>query len=127
MHGHLSLFNVYYMLPCMHAGAYVNARDHRKRTPLHVAAEEGEKEVVKCLLSKKADTMIADLDGNTPVDLAAKKQHKEVVNILLKHAASSKKDNVVKRALVKVMEKGTEIKDGLVKETISEMSPLRYA
>ena len=111
----------------MHAGAYVNARDHRKRTPLHVAAEEGEKEVVKCLLSKKADAMIADLDGNTPVDLAAKKQHKEVVNILLKHAASSKKDNVVKRALVKVMEKSTEIKDGLVKETISEMSPLRYA
>ena len=115
------------MLACMHAGAHVNARDHRKRTPLHVAAEEGEKEVVKFLLSKKAEAIIADLDGNAPVDLAAKKQHKEVVSILLKHAASSKKDNATKRTLEKVMNRGVDIKDGLVKEMISEMSPLRYA
>ena len=110
----------------MHAGASVNARNHRKRTPLHVAAEEGEKELIKFLLSKKADAMITDLDSNTPVDLAAKKQHKEIVNILLKYSASSKKDKAVKKDLVKAMGPDTDIKDGLVKEKISEMSPFRY-
>ena len=68
----------------MCAGAVVNARDHRKRTPLHVAAEEGHKELIEFLLSKKADATITDLNGNTPVDLAAKRQHEDdAVKILV--------------------------------------------
>ena len=77
----------------MCAGAVVNARDHRKRTPLHVAAEEGHKELIEFLLSKKADATITDLDGNTPVDLAAKRQHEDdAVEILVEHSKSSKRD-----------------------------------
>ena len=120
-------------IPDMHgcavmlAGASVNARDHRKRTPLHVAAEEGEKELIKFLLSKKADANITDLDGNTPVDLAAKKQKDEAVEFLLKHSPPSKKDKAVKKDLAKAMDQGTDVKDGLVEEKIGEISSSGYA
>ena len=48
----------------------MNARDHRKRTPLHVAAEGGEEELIALLLDNNADCHITDLDGNTPLDIA---------------------------------------------------------
>ena len=105
----------------------MNARDHRKRTPLHVAAEEGEKEVIEFLLRKKADANITDLDGNTPLDLAAKKQHAVAVNILQKRSmtSSSKKDNAVKKALEKAIDPEF-IKDGLAKGKIGELTQFRY-
>ena len=110
-------------LPCV--GASVNARDHRKRTPLHVAAEEGEEELITFLLDKKADSNIADLDGNTPLDLAAKEEYESAFNLLLTHAYSSKKDDAVKKTLKKAMT-SERVKDDLVREKIGEMSPFGY-
>ena len=107
---------------CVCVGAFVNARDHRKRTPLHVAAEEGEEKLITFLLEKKADSNIADLDGNTPLDLAAKEKH-ESAFLLLEQAYSSKKDDAVKKSLKKAM---TLEKDDLVREKIGEMSHFRY-
>ena len=104
----------------------MNARNHRKRTPLHVAAEEGQEELITFLLSKKADANITDPDGYTPVDLAAKNQHKDAVTIFLKHTSSSTKDNAVKIALEDVMT-CSDVRDGLVKDKISEISPFGYA
>ena len=105
-------------------GASVNARDHRKRTPLHVAAEGGDEELIALLLDNKADPSVADLDGNIPLDLAAKERHEEAVNLLLKHSYSSKKDDAVKQTLGNAM--GSErVKDDLVEEKIGEMSPFR--
>ncbi len=107
----------------------MNARNHRKRTPLHVAAEEGEEDFITFLLSKKADANIPDPDGYTPLDLAAKNKHEGIVKILLQHPPSSAKDNAVQLGLEQVMAYGQhhDIKDGLVKETVSEMSPFGYA
>ena len=104
----------------------MNARDHRKRTPLHVAAEVGDEELIAFLLDKNADSNVADLDGNTPLDIAAKEQYESVFNFLLMHSYSSKKDDVVKKTLKKAM--GSErVKDDFVKEKIEEMSPFRCA
>ena len=115
----------------MCAGAVVNARDHRKRTPLHVAAEEGHKELIEFLLSKKADATIADLNGNTPVDLAAKKQHKnDAVEILVEHSKSLKRDNPVKRVLKKAFGKGEgqdQPTDGVTAKRFKTMTPFGYA
>ena len=110
-------------LPCV--GASVNARDHRKRTPLHVAAEEGEEELIILLLENKADSNIADLEGNTPLDLAARKLNQSAVNILLELSHSSKKDEAVKKTLEKAMESDT-VKDDLVGRKFGQLSPLRY-
>ena len=111
----------------MHAGASVNARDHRKRTPLHVAAKEGHEQLIKFLLSKKADATITDLDDNSPVDLAAKKQHDNAVDILLKQSGSSKKDNPMKRALKQTLKKKEGILDPRCAAWFSAMTPQGYA
>ena len=112
----------------MHAGASVNARDHRKRTPLHVAAKEGHEQLIKFLLSKKADATITDLDDNSPVDLAAKKQrvNNSAVDILLKHPGSSKKDNPVKKVLNQAMKKKEEIMDARRAALFRTMTPQGY-
>ena len=105
----------------------MNARNHKKQTPLHVAAEEGEEELITFLLNQEADSKIADVDGNTPVDLAAKEQNGAAFN-LLKDTYSSKKDDAVRKTLEKAMHMRSEkVKDDFVKERIREMSPFRYA
>ena len=110
----------------MHSvGASVSARDHRKQTPLHVAAEGGDEEVIALLLDKNADSHLPDIDGNTPLDLAAKERFESAVNLLSMHTCSSKKDDAVKKTLETAM--GSErVKDDLVKEKIGVMSPDRY-
>ena len=105
----------------------MNARDHRKRTPLHVAAEKGEGVVVTFLLDKKADTNVTDVDRNTPLDLAAEQSHRKVVDILVNRSAPSTKDSAVRRSLVKIMKSSTDIKDDLIAEKIKEMSRFGYA
>ena len=103
----------------------MNARDHKKQTPLHVAAEEGEEELITFLLNKKADSNITDLEGNTPLDLAAKERYEQAFNLLLTHSYSSKKDDAVKKTLKKAMA-SDRVKDELVREKIGEMSPFGY-
>ena len=108
----------------MHAGADVNARDHRMQTPLHVAAMEGEQRVMKFLLDKKADAMAKDLDGNTPVDLAMIKDE----DIVLNHSehADIENNNSVIRTLEDAITSGSNISDDEVREKIWELSRLRY-
>ncbi len=103
----------------------MNARDHRKRTPLHVAAEEGEEELIILLLENKADSNVADVEGNTPLDLAARKLNQSAVSILLELSQSSKKDEAVKKTLEKTMESDT-VKDDFVGRKFGQLSPLRY-
>ena len=103
----------------------MNARDHRKRTPLHLAAEEGEEELITFLLDNKADSSVTDLEGNTPLDLAAKEMHADTVNLIVMHSQLSKKDDVVKKSIEMAMD-SDRVKDDVVKRNIEEMSPFGY-
>ena len=124
VHEPLSFHDYTYYHSCMHAGADVNARDHRMQTPLHVAAMEGEQRVMKFLLDKKADAMAKDLDGNTPVDLAMIKDE----DIVLNHSehADIENNNSVIRTLEDAITSGSNISDDEVREKIWELSRLRY-
>ena len=109
-------------LAAMYVGASVNARDHRKRTPLHMAAEKGDDELITFLLDKKADSNVTDLHGNTPLDLAAKNRYQTAFDLLLTHSFSSKEDDAVKKTLTRALNPD-RVKDDFVKEKISVMSP----
>lgn len=51
-------------------GADVNATDHEGNTPLHLAASRGDNETIKYLISKGADPLRVNREGNTTVDMA---------------------------------------------------------
>ena len=53
------------------AGADVNAKDERGRTPLHAAALNGHADTVKALIAAGADVNGKDKRGQTPLHLAA--------------------------------------------------------
>jgi len=67
----------------LRAHAAVDARDSDAWTPLHLAADNGHKEVVDMLLRAHASVNARDSDGLTPLHLAAYKGHKEVADVLL--------------------------------------------
>lgn len=62
--------------------------DGRKglRTALHSAAEKGDKDIVRLLLSKTFPDHV-DAKGKTPLERAAEKGHTDVVELLLAHHA----------------------------------------
>ena len=111
----------------------MNAKDRRKRTPLHVAAEGGvmkaaadQRSIIMLLRSKEADTMATDLNGNTPLDLALKMKNEDIVFTLLA-PANDKKDILVKHTLKTLMKSDSnDISDDRVREKILELSPMRY-
>ena len=71
----------------LHHGADVAAPDKYKRTPLHVAAANGDKEVVDLLIQHAADVAANDKYNGTPLHVAAERGHKEVVDLLIQRGA----------------------------------------
>jgi ankyrin repeat protein len=51
-------------------GADVNGTDHEGNTPVHLCAARGDNECIKYLVSKGADVMRVNREGNTTVDMA---------------------------------------------------------
>jgi uncharacterized protein len=51
-------------------GADVNAVDHEGNTPLHLCASRGDNDSIKYLVSKGADPLRVNREGNTTVDMA---------------------------------------------------------
>ena len=51
-------------------GADVNAADHEGNTPLHLCASRGDNDCITYLVSKGADVMRVNREGNTTVDMA---------------------------------------------------------
>lgn len=60
----------------------VNFRDYDRRTPLHIAAAEGQLEICKLLVEKGAKINRSDRWGLAPLDDAHRHQHNEVVQYL---------------------------------------------
>lgn len=79
----------------------VNAADYDKRSALHLAAAEGQIEVVEMLLEAKANPRVKDRWGFTPLKDALRGGHQHVVEVLL-HAAddSSSKALIRTRSIV---------------------------
>ena len=65
----------------LNAGANVNAQDSSDRTPVHWAARQNRKEIVKLLMNAK------DPNGWTPLHWAAHYGKKAMVQLLLNHGA----------------------------------------
>jgi glutaminase len=63
-------------------GVDPNIGDYDGRTPLHLAASEGQLEVVEHLIEKKVDLLPKDRWGNTPLDDANKTKHTAIVKLL---------------------------------------------
>jgi ankyrin repeat protein len=61
----------------------VAARDSWKRTPLHIAATNGQYAVAKLLLDHKAPTNAQDRNRKTPLHEAAASGHEDIVCLLL--------------------------------------------
>jgi len=63
-------------------GASIDAPDYDGRTPLHLAAAEGQKHVVDYFLRAGAKQSPVDRWGNTPLDDAKKSDHTEITELL---------------------------------------------
>jgi len=70
-------------------GADVNAKNVEGGTPFHLAAEEGQQQIVELLISKKADINARDNKGKTPLDWAATWGLKEIADLLRKHGGKT--------------------------------------
>ena len=69
------------------AGLDVNVRDRYGRTPLHIAAADGNKALVQFLLDAQADFTLRDKQGKTPLHLAASYHHNDIVEQLRQRGA----------------------------------------
>ena len=70
-------------------GADVNAGGVFGKTPLHLAAEEGHKEIVELPIAKDADVNAKlAVEGETPLHLAAWDGHKEIAELLIVNGAN---------------------------------------
>eukprot|EP00189_Rhodosorus_marinus_P009361 CAMPEP_0184753786 /NCGR_PEP_ID=MMETSP0315-20130426/44282_1 /TAXON_ID=101924 /ORGANISM="Rhodosorus marinus, Strain UTEX LB 2760" /LENGTH=523 /DNA_ID=CAMNT_0027233173 /DNA_START=240 /DNA_END=1811 /DNA_ORIENTATION=+ len=70
-------------------GAMIESRNYDKRTALHIAACDGNSEMVKLLLSKGAMTDVRDRWGSTPLHDAQQAGHHEVILLLQIHGLRS--------------------------------------
>ena len=71
------------------AGAALEARDARQRTPLHLASAMGQVDVMDALLAAGADIEARDDEGMSPRKLAGRRGRKAAVRFLRKAGAES--------------------------------------
>lgn len=67
--------------------ALVASKNSMSRTPLHLAAAKGHKNVVEVLLANHADVNAKDVNNETPLHFAAASGSKEVAELLLAEGA----------------------------------------
>jgi TonB family protein len=64
-------------------GVDINAKDNQGSTPLCLAVNNGNKDMVELLLSNKADTNAKNTQGNTPLQLAMNRGFIGIVKLLI--------------------------------------------
>jgi hypothetical protein len=64
-----------------------SSQNNAGKTPLHLAALAGSKEIADLLLASKADVNARAVDGLTPLHEAAQSGHKDIAALLLAHGA----------------------------------------
>ncbi|MGC6366879.1 MAG: ankyrin repeat domain-containing protein [Candidatus Marinamargulisbacteria bacterium] len=101
------------------SGASVNKRkkDTYKRTPLHIAAKEGNLDNVQALIKDGADVNAKDEDKKTPLHIAAEEGNLDIVQALIKYGADvNAKDEDEETPLHIAAEKGcVDIVKALIK------------
>ena len=108
----------------MERGAPVNVGDYDRRTALHLAASEGNLEVVKYLVDEaKANHSPQDRWGNTPLDDAHRGSHAAVAAFLegkhaLKSEVSFKESREILRARRATMRMETSVEPSLLRRRI---------
>jgi len=77
-------------------GTEVHWKEYRikETTPLHMAAENGRREVVELLIAQGADPSAMNSEGQTPLYLAASHGHSEVVTLLRVHSDGKTPDRI---------------------------------
>ena len=71
------------LLSLINNGADVNIIDDEQNTPLHIAFQRDNIEIIMALLDRGADVNIIDDEQNTPLHLACKKGNIELVNKII--------------------------------------------
>ena len=70
-------------------GANANARDHTRRTPLHLVSQRPDLvDILRILLEHGADLDVEDKDGKTPLQLSLEEGHPEVTRLLSEYATT---------------------------------------
>jgi ankyrin repeat protein/thymidine kinase len=68
---------------------FVNLQDINGMSPLHIAIDKGNADVVNLLLDAKANIEQLDRNGNSPLLIAVQKGHLEIVTTLLRKGANA--------------------------------------
>ena len=73
----------------MSSGADVNLRNQFGGSLLHIASAQGDKPLVRLLISEGAQLNVKNNRAMTPLDLSIKFKRTETINILRKHGAKT--------------------------------------
>ena len=84
----------------------VNAADYGSRTAMHVAASQGNTEMIECLCSFNADVNALDNWQASPIDDAIRKGFSEVAMLLAKHGGKVGNQEAADASLLKAVLKG---------------------
>jgi hypothetical protein len=79
---------------------------NKGRTPLMIAAEEGQSAIVKALLNNKVAVDAKDFNGTTALMLAVIRDHLDVAKILLQHGANPYLKRADGRSAIELAQKG---------------------
>jgi len=77
-----------------HSGAFVNARNSRGDTALHIAAYRGHVDIIMTLLRAKADVSIRNEKGKTPQQEALEGGHRQIAENIVNFSDSKLNNSI---------------------------------